>query len=138
MLQAYKLKKTKGYFWSKNECAYIENGNSDSLLNTKKEAVSKLNKFNTIGILIRVIIGHLMNLLYFVIVYTAVLADVSLSIIISILALTPFTSAVAFYFVFGEGLHKNHFLGMVFMTICVFVLTNSTTPTSDSNDEVEN
>lgn len=100
--------------------------------------MSKLNKFNIVGILVRSVIGLLMNFLYFGIVYTAVLADINISIIISILALTPFISAIAFYFVFKESLNRNHFMGMIIMTICIFILTNSSPAEASTEGTIDN
>ena len=75
--------------------------------------------------MIKGMIGIVLNYLYFAIVIASVWANVNLSIIISILALTPFFTAFGFHFFFKEKLAPYHYYGMIFMTLCVGILTNS-------------
>lgn len=83
-------------------------------------------------------IGIVLNFLYFAIVIASVRANVNLSIIISILALTPFFTAFAFHFIFKEKLASSHYYGMIFMTVCVAILTNAQSSSSESKEEEGN
>ena len=89
------------------------------------EEKTVIHKFNVIGILIKGLIGIVLNFLYFAIVVASVWANVNVSITTSILALTPFSTAFAFHFIFKEKLAWYHYYGMFFMTLCVGILTNA-------------
>ena len=87
------------------------------------------------GIVVKGLIGIILNYLYFAIVITSVWANVNVSIITSILALTPFTTAFAFRLFFKEKLASYHYYGMTFMTLCVAILTNAQTSSSETGEE---
>ena len=91
--------------------------------------------FNLIGIVIKSLLGIILNFMYFAIVITAVMAQVNLSIIISILAVTPFTTAFAFYFIFKESIRAYHFYGMLWLTGCVAIMTHAQGSNNSGGDD---
>lgn len=61
----------------------------------------------------------------FGLMYSATLANVNYSLITNLYGLTPFVTAIAFYFIFKEKLNKYHLIGMSFIFICLIILALS-------------
>ena len=63
--------------------------------------------------------------MYFAVVYYSVQAGVNFSIIMTIFALTPFVTALAFRLFFKEKLAFAHFGGILLFTVCITCISFS-------------
>lgn len=102
--------KEKGYYYSKQDSPYFKiNGGRDYM--------------NIFGTLLRGLLQFLQFLLIFMIIKSAIQAGISVSVCISLISMTPFMTAIAFFFLYKEKLTIRHVIGMIFMISCVLVIS---------------
>lgn len=57
--------------------------------------------------------------LHAAVLYSSTLAHINFSLILNLYSMTPFLTAIAFYMMFKERLHKMHLIGMFLILGCI-------------------
>lgn len=111
--------------WSKQASKYYMMSESQETLISTKPSTYVLHWFNVWGLLIRCFLIHSgMFAFYYVMIYVDA-AQVSLAVIASLFSSAAFFTALVFHIAFNEKLQIRHYLGMVLMTLAIFIVTQS-------------
>ena len=137
--EAIHSKRSHGTYWylknsaylSSDECVHlithknlrIESTNSTQANEDAKLPSRKLrcNYFNLFGVFLKAIVMMISHAFKISVMYTAAYAGLSYSLVINLYSLTPFLTAVAFYFLFKERLFKMHLIGMGLLFVCIVI-----------------
>jgi drug/metabolite transporter (DMT)-like permease len=117
-LQAGKLYRKKGHFWSREDSCYFLRGKHPPSVDWSLIKMMGVRYMCSLS-------GQVIAILTFV---TAIKAQVSSAFIISLLSSTSVLTAIVFYFKFGERLQLIHAYGMLLMILSVIFITNSQEP----------
>ena len=136
---AIESKKKHGSIWSLKDSAYLKSDECLSLSSHKdarmestsstenNESVSKcsrklrFNYFNMFGVILKALVTMTSQIFKISVMYTAARAGLSYSLVINLYSLTPFLTAVAFYFFFKERLNRMHLIGMALLFVCIVI-----------------
>jgi multidrug transporter EmrE-like cation transporter len=106
-------KREHGVYWSRELSAYFnkEDGSLD------KSALSL--------VIVRGLGAFSASFMFAAIVLATQKAGINLSIILSLFAINPFITGIAFYFLFGEQLKKIHIVGISIIVNSILILSLS-------------
>ena len=78
-----------------------------------------------LGVLSKATVTLCSQLFKISVMYTASRAGFNYSLAVNLYSLTPFITAVAFYFIFKEKLQKLHLVGMGLLFCCIIITGHS-------------
>ena len=113
--------KTSAYFKSEETDQFITY--QDTLRDTSDGSGGKIsiNRFNVIAVLTKSLVTMSSQAMKISVMYTAACAGLSYSLVINLYSLTPFFTAIAFYFLFKEKLNSMHLIGMALLFVCIVI-----------------
>jgi drug/metabolite transporter (DMT)-like permease len=105
--------KEKGYLWSRSNSCYFKSGDKS------------VNWTSVIVIIARIGVSFYGLFGVFFVIRTSIEAEINSSIIFSLIAGCILTTSLAFYFIYGERLHRKHIIGMCFMIVAIIFISVS-------------
>jgi drug/metabolite transporter (DMT)-like permease len=81
----------------------------------------KIKYFNIFGVLLKALVTLTSQAFKISVMYTAARAGLNYSLVINLYSLTPFLTAIAFYFCFKERLYQMHLIGMGLLFVCIVI-----------------
>jgi hypothetical protein len=85
----------------------------------------RINYFNLFGMLAKAFVTLSSQAMKISVMYTAARAGFNYSLAINLYSMTPFLTAIAFYFVFKETLNSLHLVGMALLFVCIVITSQA-------------
>ena len=103
-----------------------------------KKTHRQVNWFNLVGTVSRALVTLSSYILHAAVLYTSTLAGINFSLILNVYSMSPFLTAITFFFIFKEKIHKMHIVGMILILGCIVCTSLSQTDfSSHPNPHVE-
>lgn len=110
---AFNNKRDHGVYWSRELSAYFDKDDGS------------LDKTALSLVIVRGLGAFSASFMFAAIVLATQKAGINLSIILSLFAINPFITGIAFYFLFGEQLKKIHIVGISIIVNSILILSLS-------------